>query len=1614
METANKEYGAGHIQVLEGLEPVRKRPGMYIGSTDSKGLHHLVYEVVDNSIDEALAGFCRNIDVILRSDSTVKVIDDGRGIPVEILSKYNASALEVVMTKLHAGGKFDNNAYKVSGGLHGVGVSVVNALSEWLEVEVKRDGMLYKQRYEQGKPVTKVVEIGKAEATGTTITFKPDKTIFETLIFDMEILAGRLRELAFLNRGIKITIKDEFNQKEQVFQYEGGIVSFVEFLNKNKNLLHDKTIYFQKQKDTTIVEIAMQYNDSYVENVYAFANNINTHEGGTHLIGFKAALTRVANDYAKSKNILKGDEKFSGEDVREGLTAIINVKLTNPQFEGQTKTKLGNSDIKGIVETLVSEGLSEFFEENPAAAKNILSKALEAAEAREAARKARELTRRKNALEISSLPGKLADCSEKDPAHSEIYIVEGDSAGGCFSGDTLIALADGRSLSFKEIIAEQASGKEHFCYTIRNNGTIGLERIINPRMTKVKAKVAKVTLDTGESFICTPDHPFMMRDGSFKPVESLTPDESLMPLYRKFSDVNEPGITIDGYEMVWDPRSDSWIFTHLIADWFNRWKGVYAPDDGNQWTPEFRLKRLAAYNQTYYRKTMAALKQFEKEPQDKSLLRFDAFCKRFFDDNEVLACEAVANFNHRIVSIEHLEEGMDVYDIEVPHSHNFALASGVFVHNSAKQGRDRKFQAILPLRGKILNVEKARLTKILKNEEIRALITAIGAGIGEGEEFDINKARYHKIIIMSVDHSEMTFIRDPSGSIRSVCVGNFIDDLLDAGSDGVGYQVLCFDIHSHKTTFKPIKKVIRHEITDNMYEIETSYGRNVRVTSSHSVFVYEDDKITLKRGDAIQPGDKVVAPSRLPLYKPDPRSRIDLISELFALRKELNNELYVRGEGITLLHQMRIREEHKDEPQLVEPRVNIPADIRQMFTEKRRSAGLSQEVICQAMDIKPPGTFYGWEKGKYKPVLSHFILYADLLGLDSKELLTQVEVVDSRLDHIWNTQYNDSGSNRVKSYIRLNELKPDEVACFNGSKLSLTPEHYADHEVPRFIPVNQELMTILGFFVAEGSLSQRGGVRFAIGSSNKCMKDEISTAMNQVFGISPQYYQGKDGRAGELKIVNNVVSAVFRFIFGFDSLESHTKRIPDLVFNVDRQMQLDFLRGYFMGDGTVDETGISLVTSSKELASQLLYMFSSHGVLASLSVREPDGKSSGTIRGKPVITRHTVHSLSMKSKEDIEKLTPIWKDHHLSYKLEQKMKSTNEAGINRLFIPISGDLAAFPVRAVRKVRPTKNMVYDFSVEGDENFICGLGGLCCHNTDADVDGSHIRTLLLTLFYRYMRQLIEIGYIYIAQPPLFKVKKGKVEDYVYNEGELDKWFSKSTLENITLYSRSNGKTYSKDELANLLIYLIKYKNFYEKYQIKGYPATIIDASIRSRNILSSEIEKSKFVRFLDELHKMMPNAKIEHKSNNSGTYLEVEGVFDGKQTKVTLDEMFIESPEFDEIYEIDQKIESLGKPPYVLVEHESKEQEIHSIIELAIILSEYGRKGITLQRYKGLGEMNPQQLWDTTMNPQTRTMLKVSLEDAIKADEIFTTLMGDKVEPRREFIEKHAKDVKNLDV
>ncbi|WP_018211950.1 DNA topoisomerase (ATP-hydrolyzing) subunit B [Desulfitobacterium hafniense] len=427
------DYNAGQIEVLEGLEAVRKRPGMYIGSTSLRGLHHLVYEIVDNSIDEALAGYCDTIEVTIHKDNSISVVDNGRGIPVDIHPKLGKPAVEVALTVLHAGGKFSGSAYKVSGGLHGVGMSVVNALSTWLHVEVRKDGNIYHQEFMRGKTKTELAVIGQVDPnqTGTTITFSPDPEIFEDTVFLFDTLAHRLRELSFLNKKVSITLIDAREDKQEVYYHTGGIYDFVKYINRSKEALHPEPIYFEAEKDGVQVEVSMQYNDGYVENLFSYANNIHTHEGGTHESGFKAALTRVANDYARKNNIIKANEaNLSGEDIREGLTAVISVKVPEPQFEGQTKTKLGNSEIRSIVDSITGEGLTVFLEENPATGKKLIEKSIQASRAREAARKARELTRRKSALEVSALPGKLADCSWKEAELCEMYIVEGDSAGG--------------------------------------------------------------------------------------------------------------------------------------------------------------------------------------------------------------------------------------------------------------------------------------------------------------------------------------------------------------------------------------------------------------------------------------------------------------------------------------------------------------------------------------------------------------------------------------------------------------------------------------------------------------------------------------------------------------------------------------------------------------------------------------------------------------------------------------------------------------------------------------------------------------------------------------------------------------------------------------------------------------------------------------------------------------------------------------------------------------------------------------------------------------------------------------------------------------------------------
>jgi DNA gyrase subunit B len=1350
-------YSADQIQVLEGLEAVRKRPGMYIGTTGPRGLHHLVYEVVDNSIDEALAGHCTHIEVDINADGSVTVTDDGRGIPTGIVAKTGKSGIETVMTVLHAGGKFGGGGYKVSGGLHGVGISVVNALSEWVEVTVWRDQKVHLQRYERGNPVSELnAKPSKGNRTGTSVSFLPDTQIFTTGIeFDYTVLAARLRELGYLNAGVKITFSDHRLEllksgepRIESYCYEGGIKEYIAYMNREKQPLHEEVIYVQGERNNVQIEVALQWCvDAFSDNVLGFANNIRTIDGGTHLEGLKAVLTRTMNSIARKRNKIKENESnLAGENVREGLTAVISVKVPDPEFEGQTKTKLGNTEVRGIVDSLVGEVLTEYLEFRPQVADAILEKAIQAFKAAEAARRARDLVRRKSVLESSPLPGKLADCSSRDPALSEIYLVEGDSAGGCFYSLQKIRLADGTTKTIKEIVDEQAEGKEHFCNTILESGSIGEEQIINARMTKTNAEVIKLTLSNKEIIICTPDHPFMMRNGDYKPAKSLLEQHpnNVLKSPHPAASIIQPGDEI--------PISLS--------------KDI------------------------------------------------------------------------RVISIEPVEERHDVYDIEVPNTHNFQLACGVFVHNSAKQGRDRQFQAILPLRGKILNIEKTDDAKIYKNNEIQSLITALGLGI-KGEEFDPTQLRYHHIVIMSVAGDEPTLVMDNTGRTEFVTIGGFIDDCVEGRRAADQYQVMSFDQTTHATRFRPLKAVIRHGHEEGMYKLTTRYNRSIKVTSSHSVFVFENNEVILKKGNEVKPGDLLVASRRLPRPAVSP-TQIDLLETFYSA--ELTKSLYLKGEDVRQVASQRVLAKVSQPDQWSEPRVQVETEAWQKLIAQREATGISQKQVAASVGVKQPITISQWERGISRPILSHFLSYLEAIGSSDNVVYEKLpSKIDDRLSQ------DDTSKNarwrEVSCYKPFDFFTVSEIAQL-GEDVKIVPQAHGEKAFARYLPISRELMWFLGWYVAEGTLSQHQ-VSLNLGKKDERFIPEIIAAIESVFNETPRQYNDPDSDGIKLYF-HSVAAARLIRAWGLGK-QAHLKQLPDIVFSLNEELQMAFMEGYFLGDGTTDGSHLSLTTNSPKLKDGLLYLLGQLGIIASPTRHEPSTAIDAEIQ-----TRHPYYSIAICSKNQLDLCRQIWQRHANADRIEAHLARPNRKSSD--YVPISDDLMGLKVISAEEIDLVGDYVYDFSVEDDENFVCGTGGLCAHNTDADVDGAHIRTLLLTFFYRYQRALVDQGYIYIACPPLYKVERGRNHYYCYSDREMN-------------------------------------------------------------NLIRNEFPA---------------NANY------------------------------------------------------------------------------------TIQRFKGLGEMMPTQLWDTTMNPETRTLKRVEIEDAAEADRIFTILMGDRVAPRREFIETYGPKLNMLDL
>ena len=1234
-------YTAKDIQVLEGLEPVRKRPGMYIGSTGPEGLHHLIWEVFDNSLDEAMAGHAKNIEVALLPDNKVRVTDDGRGIPTDPHPKLKKSALELAATTLHAGGKFGGESYKVSGGLHGVGLSVVNALSTWMRAEVHRKPDIFVQEYKIGKPQGPVKKIGKTSKTGTIITFEPDTSIFKDVSFDWNTILNHLRQQAYLTKGVKIDVRDERNpvisegkkgKAEHIirhtFYFEGGIISYVDFLNKNLEAKNKNIFYTAKDQDDIFVEVALQYTDDLQSKELSFANNIHTIEGGMHLTGFRSAITRTLNDYARKNSFLKEkDDNLTGEDVREGLTTIISVKLREPQFEGQTKAKLGTPNARTAVETVINTEFADWLERNPNDARSILEKVILASKARMAAKAARETVLRKGALDGMTLPGKLADCSSKDASESELFIVEGDSAGG-----------------------------------------------------------------------------------------------------------------------------------------------------------------------------------------------------------------------------------------------------------SSKGARDRRTQAILPLRGKILNVEKARLDKMLTSEQIRNLIIAMGSAIAE--EFDIEKLRYHKIIIMtdadSVTPDTPLLIYDKRKKLlRRIKIGDFVEKECDSTED---YQVFACDLENKSFSLRDIEKTIRHPVRKKIYEITTRYGYKVKITSDHNVFVYRNNQFITTPTNELQVGDSVVAPSSMPRL--DKEIRFNLINHI---RNIITNEDIRIKIALSFFA-------GKDIPE--DAWIDLPSETWCKIQDLRERAGISRRIMGEKI-----GVYYTvmqqWE-GKIDNVMPRYGLFKNYLSAFQAEYRTLIKTGNV--------------------FIPLNSWRgiiPDDTEFYFKNHTNKIKGSFA---------LDEDLAYLLGWYMGDGCsmFFGKNPYRFGIsfGKDKTHYLDSLKEIISSLFGANAFIDQKEDG--GQL-VFHSYQFKVLLEMLGLLGKKSYDKFIPDEILSAKKEVQESFLRGYLESDGCIIvkkydrsfTSRLSFTTASEELKEGLVVLLRQLGTFPSTTSRR--SKDHFLKDGVKVSSRRMGYVLNISGYGQLNNLVNIWKNHknadNLLLYLAKQKRPDDKMSYRKIKV---GDATLLPITAVKEVKPKSRYVYDIAVRVDENFVAGTGGFLLHNTD----GSHIRTLLLTLFYRYFPKVIESGHLYIAQPPLYRIQKGGKVQYAYNDNEKEKLLEGFKKETDIGRKEKGRKTKPKGEMAG------------------GFEVTSLD-----RETASGEVEESSF-------------ASPSHKA----TELQSEASEDAN-AKIS---------------------------------------------------------GVSIQRYKGLGEMNPDQLWETTLNPANRILLQVNLGDAQEADKIFDILMGSEVMPRRKFIQMHAKDVQNLDI
>jgi DNA gyrase/topoisomerase IV subunit B len=1299
---------------------------------------------------------------------------------------------------------------------------------------------------------------------------------------------------------------------------------------------------------------------------------------------------------------------------------------------------------------------------------------------------------------------------------------------------------------------------------------MGIEKIVAPRLTKSNVEVIRVVLDNDEAIICTPDHQFMLRDGSFVQAQDLKANISLMPISKKISKI-EHRITIEGYEMVLNPKTHKWIFTHMLADQYNIENGVYNKKAGShkhhidfnklnnnpnnlfrmdagqhlqlhreqtkfglhskeaiakcnkikrspeyrrrisqtmkeklkgllsarakrqwadsayksymakkflefyqshpdyqaqnakqlrqaqknywsqkenrlkqadrvkkyfaqhpqareylwqkaksewantkllqwrkaktkeQWTDEFRRKRKAAYNRTYLGHSLAfaklvyedhgSLKLYDDERQtlpqrDTNLLKYDTLVSRFFNGDQKGLLEAVINYNHKVKCIEKIPERMDVYDIEVPHTHNFALASGVFVHNSAKQGRDRRFQAILPIKGKILNVEKSRLDKILSNEEIRTIITALGTGVGE--EFDLAKLRYHKLILMadadSLTATQPLVLYDKySRKLFFTSIGDFVEHCVEPKR----YQALSLNTGTKAIEWRDIYEVIKHPRRTAIYKLKTQNGYTLEITSCHSVYVSDGKECWLKEGKAIKAGDILILPRRL--MRLDKQINIDLKKTLAANKG--NKDIFVRLKKGQLAH--------------IPDDAYIDLEIsawRSMQNIRQEKMQLSRHHIAQMAAVACKGIIQQWEQkiDNVMPKYGQLKLYLQALGQD-----------------LSNQDY----------YVHLPIRYWEGEGSDNGLKFYLDNH---TRQIKTEFPLDEKLAYLLGWYLGDGCAGFIKGSpnRFTLSLGNDKAAQYIlvlTEVIEELLAVKPVL----DKRAVAHSINIHFHSFSFRLLleyFGLLGKKAHEKFIPDEFFNVKEAVQKALLKGLLESDGyiiseqrKIGSTGgrkvVGYCTSSPRLAQNLIYILRQLGIFPAVARQWPKAHE---YKGKIFRANYEKTDVYISAQEQIAATWDIWQKHKDADKLTDWLCSRNRRGRwGKPLLQISPDCVGLKITAIEKIDYPDKYVYDLSVTGNQNFVAGEGGIVCHNTD----GSHIRTLLLTLLYRQMPKLVEDGYVYIAQPPLFKIKRGQREEYIQTEKQMNEILLELGREGLKFIRGKEKRIFTDNQFKELLGLLVELKKIGQILEKKG-------------------VETAKYLNFRHPKTKKMPmyRVKVEGKEHFLYSDKELSALAD-KENK-EMQEDVLEFYEAQEVEQIISRLEKLGldistytapssiasevagkkarereqvkpKAPYRIIDGK-EEKELFSLQEVLAFVQEAASQGMHIQRYKGLGEMNPQQLWETTMDPEKRTLLKVTLEDAVEADKMFTVLMGDQVEPRREFIENYAHQVKNLDI